>query len=179
MRFLTVEEVQQERRETSAERQARPLLAGTFLDKGLDAINGVGRLMEGFALTLDNVIGQAFDDWGTPKAAAARKKAALAGSERTPSTAEAPRARLPVADSVSSRRADDWGDFDMESEKENATVQLQKQKQQQTGKEQAAKEASAKGRLNTSLMSKLDAATSERQQICVFFFILSTLVYYL
>ena len=48
----------------------------TFLDKGLDAINGVGKLVEGFAVTLDNVIGQAFEDWGTPKAAgrAGKKK---------------------------------------------------------------------------------------------------------
>lgn len=35
--------------------------------QGLDAISGVGKLMESFALTLDTVIGQAFEDWGTPK----------------------------------------------------------------------------------------------------------------
>jgi len=36
-----------------------------FLDKGLDAITGVGKLVEGFAVTLDNAIGQAFEEWGT------------------------------------------------------------------------------------------------------------------
>lgn len=39
--------------------------SASFLDKGLEAINGVGKLMEGFALSLDNVIGQAFDEWGS------------------------------------------------------------------------------------------------------------------
>ena len=39
----------------------------SFLDKGIDAIHGVGKLVEGFALTLDNVIGQAFEDWSSQK----------------------------------------------------------------------------------------------------------------
>lgn len=32
--------------------------------QGLEAINNVSRLMEGFAITLDNVIEKAFEDWG-------------------------------------------------------------------------------------------------------------------
>eukprot|EP00887_Chlorella_sp_A99_P006165 scaffold3.g6165.t1 len=43
-----------------------------FLDKGLGAIMGVGKIMEGFALTLDSVIGQAFEEWtASPKLGAA------------------------------------------------------------------------------------------------------------
>lgn len=44
--------------------EARPLAP-----QGLDAITGVGKLMESFAMTLDSVIGQAFEEWGTPKSA--------------------------------------------------------------------------------------------------------------
>lgn len=36
--------------------------------QGMDAITGVGKIMEGFANTLDSVIGQAFEDWGTKAA---------------------------------------------------------------------------------------------------------------
>lgn len=34
--------------------------------QGLDAFSGVSKLMEGLAHTLDDVIGQAFKEWGTP-----------------------------------------------------------------------------------------------------------------
>lgn len=34
--------------------------------QGLDAFSGVGKMMEGLAHTLDDVIGQAFKDWSTP-----------------------------------------------------------------------------------------------------------------
>jgi hypothetical protein len=40
----------------------------SFFDKGLDAFGSMGKFVEGFAVTLDTVIGQAFEDWGTPKA---------------------------------------------------------------------------------------------------------------
>ncbi|GAB4815425.1 hypothetical protein N2152v2_002471 [Parachlorella kessleri] len=43
--------------------------SASFLDKGLDAIKGVANLMETFTTTLDGFIGQALEEWGTPKSA--------------------------------------------------------------------------------------------------------------
>ena len=37
--------------------------------QGLDAIKGVANLMENFTTTLDGFIGQALEEWGTPKSA--------------------------------------------------------------------------------------------------------------
>lgn len=40
----------------------------SIFDKGLDAITGVGKFVEDVAVTLDTVIGQAFEEWGsTPR----------------------------------------------------------------------------------------------------------------
>lgn len=50
----------------------------SFLDKGIDAIHGVGKLVEGFALSLDNVIGQAFEDWSSQK-----KSLSIADAKKT------------------------------------------------------------------------------------------------
>lgn len=55
-------------------------VAGPACTQGMDAISGVGKLMEGFAITLDTVIGQAFEEWATPlqpgRAAKPRRPAA-------------------------------------------------------------------------------------------------------
>lgn len=109
---------------------SRPLIkfdlsnSSSFLDKGLDAINGVGKLVEGFAVTLDTVIGQAFDEWGaTPRpsktpvgknkpvgtsAARSTTKPSLASAGGSgPATPQAP-------------QEDAWGDFEVDDSKEDS-----------------------------------------------------------
>lgn len=124
----------------------------------MDAISGVGKLMEGFALTLDHVIGQAFEDWNTGagpgsaggsarKAAASRRAAAAAGaSALAPSQ---PRAELRAA---AAHPADDWA----AGGKENAGAG--------DGGAQRARQGAPRGGATaaaSSLMSKLDAASEQ------------------
>jgi hypothetical protein len=85
----------------------------SFLNQGLDAINGVGRLVEGFAVSLDNVIGHALDDWA-PVAPAApgrepkKKMVKPVGVLPPPPPAAAGRGQV----------KDNWDDFDVENEGE-------------------------------------------------------------
>jgi hypothetical protein len=82
--------------------------------QGLEAINGVGKLMEGFALSLDNVIGQAFDEWGSVPAGgrpagqapgrATNSRQPSVGARRAPAPAGA-RAEAPVLPGRSSAAA--------------------------------------------------------------------------
>ncbi len=44
------------------------VLTPTYCLQGIDALAGVGKFMEGFAITLDSVIGQAFEEWGVSRA---------------------------------------------------------------------------------------------------------------
>ncbi|KAL6771430.1 hypothetical protein ACKKBG_A26345 [Auxenochlorella protothecoides x Auxenochlorella symbiontica] len=54
------------------------------LKKGLDAFSGVGKMMEGLAHTLDDVIGQAFKDWSTPLTDGPGEDGARAGAHSAP-----------------------------------------------------------------------------------------------
>lgn len=91
------------------------LSSDTLLDKGLDAINNVGKLMEGFALSLDNVIGQAFEEWGTPKAAARPQprpaQRPLASVDENTDPRAAPPAAAAAAAPKAHPAAEAWGDF--------------------------------------------------------------------
>ena len=123
--------------------------------QGMDAISGVGKLMEGFALTLDNVIGQAFEDWGPPsggKCKPARRPTASSGS---PLQARPQRAARPAPPS----QPESWQDFSAPG-KENAGVAVQPAA---ATKAPAAAGASSSGRQPhiTSFMSKLDAASEQ------------------
>ena len=91
-----------------------PLLkfdSSSFLDKGLDAINGMGRLVEGFAVTLDTVIGQAFEDWGTPNAPGRE------GKKKIVKPIGILPARKTSAVTVQRQEKDsEWGDFDIDDQ---------------------------------------------------------------
>lgn len=52
--------------------------------QGLDAFSGVGKMMEGLAHTLDDVIGQAFKDWSTPLTDGPGEDGARAGAHSAP-----------------------------------------------------------------------------------------------
>lgn len=83
--------------------------------QSLDAINGVSKLMEGFAVTLDNVIGQAFVDWGTPSARGPRESPSSSrpcGPTPPPAHRQEPSNRKSTEDAG-------WGDFDVVSESES------------------------------------------------------------
>ena len=117
----------------------RPLIkfdlsnSSSFLDKGLDAINGVGKLVEGFAVTLDTVIGQAFDEWGgTPRPSktplgknAKNNKITRSSSLATKSAAKSVAATGgsgPVTPQAPQQEA--WGDFDVD-EREEASANVE------------------------------------------------------
>jgi hypothetical protein len=97
---------------------AKPLFkfdSSSFLDKGLGAINGMGKMMEGLAVTLDSVIGQAFDDWGTPIKAGSAPRRRTPGSRAAPAGGER-QARRPSPQKAAPETctpADAWGDFDI------------------------------------------------------------------
>ena len=84
----------------------------SFFDKGLDAFGSMGKLVEGFAVTLDTVIGQAFEDWGTPKAPGREgKKKLLKPVGVLPSSSPRQLSSLKTT-----RDSHQWGDFDVEEE---------------------------------------------------------------
>jgi hypothetical protein len=93
--------------------------SSSFFDKGLDAFGSMGKFVEGFAVTLDTVIGQAFEDWGTPKAPGREgKKKVLkpvgmlpSPTQLSPSSSEAP-----AQPAARGRNSHQWGDFDVEEE---------------------------------------------------------------
>lgn len=94
----------------------------SIFDKGLDAFGSMGKLVEGFAVTLDTVIGQAFDDWGgTPKAPGREgKKKVLKPVGMLPSPTQLPlsASRAPQRE----RSSHEWGDFNVEEETSEAFV---------------------------------------------------------
>ncbi|KAL4458185.1 hypothetical protein ABPG75_013050 [Micractinium tetrahymenae] len=135
----------------------------SFLDKGMDAIGSVGRLMEGFAITLDTVIGQAFEDWGTqpqmgPKQAlagrpmpAAGRSSAVAAAGKENAGAQAPAGKDPAALRAAAGAA--------------ATATKPRQQQEQQGASGGAGNVSASTSARqahiTSFMSKLDAVSEQ------------------
>jgi hypothetical protein len=84
--------------------------AGGFLDRGLSAITGVGRIVEGLAKTLDDAVGSALDEWGGSPAVAAAPAAAARRPQRA-----APRQRAVTAARAAAAPAaayyDAWGEF--------------------------------------------------------------------
>ena len=91
----------------------------------MDAISGVGKLMEGFAITLDTVIGHAFEDWGTAAGPPGSSRPARlvrrppgtappAGSGASSSTPAAERQAVPqraTAAAASAAGQDEWQEF--------------------------------------------------------------------
>mgnify|MGYP001810303203 CR=1 FL=1 len=134
----------------------------------MDAISGVGRLMEGFAITLDTVIGQAFEDWGSSGAGNPSSSGKPAPLRRAP-----PPGRSAAADS--------WLDAPQHAPSQPARVGKEnggdntagvgagaagaatKPRQQQGGGAAAAGSATTSGRQAhmTSFMSKLDAVSEQ------------------
>ena len=140
--------------------------------QGFDAITGVSKLVEGFALKLDTVIGQAFEEWAPPSgsrtdhaaaaaAAAARREAP---SEASPlhSTAS-PQQLAPQQPGSAEAATVGWGDFSVDSAspsgKENVSPQPAP-----AGKERARAQATARQAHITSFMSKLDVASEQEVQ---------------
>jgi hypothetical protein len=157
----------------------------------MDAISGVGKLMEGFAITLDTVIGHAFEDWGT--AGAPSSSRATRPVRRPPGTApvggigassSAPAAERqavpqPAMHAVASASGqDDWQDFSAPGgDSSSRTRQAAGGKENAGGQVAAAAGAgAAKPRPPsagtrqqqqqqphiTSFMSKLDAASEQK-----------------
>lgn len=91
----------------------------------MDAISGVGKLMEGFAITLDTVIGHAFEDWGTAGAPSSsratrpvRRPPGMAPAGGSGASSSAPAAaerqavpQLAVAAVASAGGQGEWQDF--------------------------------------------------------------------
>ncbi|KAL4541934.1 hypothetical protein Ndes2526B_g06427 [Nannochloris sp. 'desiccata'] len=93
----------------------------SIFDKGLDAFGSMGKLVEGFAVTLDTVIGQAFEDWGTPKAPGREgKKRVLkpVGILSSPSQLSSSASGAPPKE----RSSQQWGDFNVEEGQNEALV---------------------------------------------------------
>lgn len=135
--------------------------------QGMDAISGVGKLMEGFAITLDHVIGQAFEEWnadappgtagGSARKAAASRRAAAGGGGSSGGSALTPSQPRAALRAAAAQPAADWAD------KENAVgggggagggdgAQRVRQGAPRAGTQTAAA---------ASLMSKLDAASEQ------------------
>jgi hypothetical protein len=149
-------------------------LGGPGCLQGMDAISGVGKLMEGFAITLDTVIGQAFEDWGTPsqpgRAAKPRRPAAAtftaapappATSAAAPAPAHPPAPLQPTvpgssaaAGGLASSGQGDWDSLGAFGGKENLRAAAQT-----SGRQQSA--APSRQPHITSFMSKLDAASEQ------------------
>lgn len=149
----------------------------------MDAITGVGKLMEGFALTLDSVIGQAFEEWntlpngssgsskpkGTSRAAPPpqRQAAAAGGVSSSSGSALAPRQQgaAPQAAAVPAG----WQDFSIDG-KENdsgvAAAQAPAPLSRAAGTKAGggAPGAGPRQAHMTSFMSKLDAASEQEVQ---------------
>lgn len=132
-------------RRPAAEPQFR--FDSSFLDKGLDAINGVGKLMEGFAVTLDSVIGHAFQ--GAPSKAGgecgAVQEAELRQHVSRRSVATLPAATEPQQQQQQQRGArgltlerptsapltNGWEDFDVENKENRSDSSLASSSRQQ------------------------------------------------
>ncbi|KAI3435638.1 hypothetical protein D9Q98_001696 [Chlorella vulgaris] len=131
-----------------------PFDSNTLLDKGIDAISGVGKLMEGFAITLDTVIGQAFEDWGSNLQPARSGK----GAAQVPG-ASAPRSGAVRAQPAPKRGADAAAHVGAASSgKENAGGAVRAVSKQ--GEPAAAQPASRQPHI-TNFMSKIDAASEQ------------------
>lgn len=141
----------------------------------MDAISGVGKLMEGFAITLDTVIGQAFEDWGTTLQPSRPGKPArrLPGAPSSSGAAAAGQ-RAVVADTSASGagtlRAEQGArrGLDAAGDKENAAGVARVAGKQQAPRAAGRHAAVGQGGVPssrqphiTSFMSKLDAASEE------------------
>ena len=141
--------------------------------QGMDAISGVGKLMEGFAITLDTVIGQAFEDWGSTvqpgragkplRRLAPQTSSASIGTADVQRSAAEPRPSIPA---TARCKHAGWQDFDDEgvenssaaSQRSAAPLARAASKQQATVGGQGVAAAGRQPRI-TSFMSKLDAAS--------------------
>lgn len=84
--------------------------------QGFGAFTNVGKIMEGFAVSLDNVIVQAFEDWGTPKAGSN-------GNEHNNGEfdSEAVEQETSMPTSNRKQRIESWQDFEDGENEENHT----------------------------------------------------------
>jgi len=95
--------------------------SSSIFDKGLGAFGSMGKFVEGFAVTLDAVIGQAFDDWGTPKAPGREgKKRIIKPVGTLPSPSQLPSSAVEAPPRKSGSH--EWGDFNVEEEQNEASV---------------------------------------------------------
>ena len=145
----------------------------------MDAISGVGKLMEGFALTLDSVIGQAFEDWGAGSGQASGSKSAALSSKRFTSAGDAPGSPLqrgarsaavlaagePLRPSAAHNAAAtagslDWQDFEAGGGegKENTSSSSSRRG---GGRQKQSQQPPHVTSTSTSFMSKLDAASEQ------------------
>lgn len=123
--YMSLDKNNKPQQQTPPKSSRSPLFkfdSGSFLDKGIDAINGVGKLVEGFAVTLDNVIGQAFEDWGTPKNANRNVNRPISNRAKAPvrSTHSNQTTGSQVVPPPKAVVGEDWGDFDVDNESEFA-----------------------------------------------------------
>lgn len=92
--------------------------SSSFFGKGVGAFTGVGRLVEDLATTLDTVIVQAFEDWGTPKSAGEQ-----GGRRQHYSEFRHESSRVESSSRQAAPASEEWGDFDAASSPEKEPVQ--------------------------------------------------------
>lgn len=128
----------------------------------MDAIGSVGRLMEGFAITLDTVIGQAFEDWGGSQPLPGQKQVAprrpAAAASRSSTTAAAGKenagAQAPVSKEPESARG--------AAGTAGAACKLPQQQEQQASTARTGSGSTGGRQAHiTSFMSKLDAVSEQ------------------
>lgn len=136
----------------------------------------MGRFVEGFAVTLDNVIGQAIEDWGTPTRAKAHQSSEigvenynnnnngqqpLVYANRRDGTSPPSSKQLAAAAAIDDWGNDDngWGDFriddEYEKEEEDNTFVVQKKKE-----EQQQKNGKRYNHTITPFMSRLESVST-------------------
>lgn len=147
----------------------------------MDAITGVGKLMEGFALTLDSVIGQAFEEWGTlpstgsssrPRgtgraAPLPQQQAPLVGGTSSSSSSGsvlAPKQQGAAAQAAAAPAG--WQDFSIDGKENVSGAAAAAASSRAAGAKAGSSAAGASARQAhmTSFMSKLDAASEQEVQ---------------
>lgn len=144
-----------------------------FLDKSLEAITGVGRFVEGFAVTLDNVIGQAIEDWGTPTRAKAHQASEIGvdnynnknghqqqvdNISRRDGTSPPSSKQLAAIDDWGNDD-DGWGDFGIDDEYEKEEDSSSSMVQQKKKEEQQKSRRS--NHTITPFMSRLESVSTD------------------
>ncbi len=145
--------------------------------QGMDAITGVGKLMEGFALTLDSVIGQAFEEWNTlPSSGSSRPSAAgklvprpqrhaptAGGTSSSSALAPKQQAAAPQAATVPAG----WQDFSIDGKENDSGAAAAAPSSSRAAGAKAGSGAPVTATRQahmTSFMSKLDAASEQEVQ---------------